>query len=78
MPRRSARIRAREAAVSADDFPLSSVDDTESNRKWCCCGVVSRGQTAFFRILGGEKRVWCNSNSCLLLSRPHIPGTLIE
>ena len=40
--------------------------------------VVSRGQTAFFRILGGEKRVWCNSNSCLLLSRPHIPGMLIE
>ena len=33
MPRRSARICAREAAVSADDFPLSSVDDTESNRK---------------------------------------------
>ena len=22
----------------------------------------------FFRVLGGEKRVWCNSNSCLLLS----------
>ena len=40
--------------------------------------IVSRGQTAFFRILGGEKRVWCNSNNCLLLSRPHIPGTLIE
>ena len=40
--------------------------------------LVSCGQTAFFRILGGKKRVWCNSNSCLLLSHPHIPGTLIE
>ena len=31
MLRRSARIRAREAAVSADDFPLQSTDDCESD-----------------------------------------------
>ena len=44
MLRRNAHIRAREAAVSADDFPSSSVDDTESNRKWCCCGGRDDGR----------------------------------
>ena len=37
MLRRSARIRAREAAVSAVDFPLQSTDDCESDELWCCC-----------------------------------------
>ena len=34
---RSARICAREAAVSADEFPLQSSDDCESANIWCCC-----------------------------------------
>ena len=34
---RSARIRAREAAVSVDEFPLQSSDDCESANIWCCC-----------------------------------------
>jgi len=37
MLRRSARIRAREAAVSADDFPSQNCDDVESDELWCCC-----------------------------------------
>ena len=31
----------------------------------------------FFRVLGGEKRVWRNSNTCLLVTHPQTLETLI-
>ena len=48
MPRRSARIRAREAALSADEFPSIDTSDSESGDIWCCCGGRDDGRLMLF------------------------------
>ena len=48
MPRRSARIRVREAAVSADDFPLQSTEDSESDGPWCSSGGCDDGRLMLY------------------------------
>ena len=51
-----ARIRAREVAVSADDFPSQNCDDVESDELWCCC---RRGEDGRLMLYCDRKREGC-------------------
>ena len=48
MLHQSAPIRAREVAVSADDFPSQGSDDHESYKLWCCCRGYEDGQLMLY------------------------------
>ena len=48
MLRRSARIRARKADVTADEFPSHSEEESESDKHWCSCGGVDDGRLMLY------------------------------
>ena len=57
MPRRSIRIHACEAAVSADDFPPRGMEVSESDRLWCCCGGRDNSQLMYYFVISSVRDV---------------------
>ena len=74
MPRQSAHIHAREATVSADDFPSHSMEVSESDRLWCSCGGWDDGRLMLYCDRQCEGCCVWYHHDCLGLSLAEVGG----